>query len=459
MLRKIAAGTSAALVAAGLAVAPAAAAGLPGTPADPCAGRHLRHRRLGRRRHLGRRTQELGAPADRHANPRGAEQSALRRLRPWRARPDGGLRPPRRPTAWSAPAASPDVTPAPAPPPSEPAPSPDDRAGRAPASVRDGPSRSRGSDPPAPDRGRQPPPDRGRRGQPHRRRSGLDRRRPPPAGPRRLAGRAVDVDHRRAGTGPDDDDLALLVAGVDLPMDGPRRHVEEVARAGRRCRRRRRGRTPSGSSPRPRRSSTRSRRGGARPRSSPAVVRTNPAHIPSGVHRLLPGHARDRVARDPIPGRDVADRISRRPRPVRLSGGRARVVGRRGRVVGRRSRVVGRGRVPVGAGRSDPAGRGRSGLVRREARRSSGVSSEWRKMSLPFVLRSSATRVLAAESKATRPPPEPMFGLKLSPSPWVPSSATLTRVSVPVSRSKRKMSRLPLVSSATRLVAADQKAT
>ena len=37
MLRKIAAGTSAAVVAAALAVAPAAAAGLPRPPADPCA--------------------------------------------------------------------------------------------------------------------------------------------------------------------------------------------------------------------------------------------------------------------------------------------------------------------------------------------------------------------------------------------------------------------------------------
>src|SRR5947207_2624010 len=59
-----------------------------------------------------------------------------------------------------------------------------------------------------------------------------------------------------------------------------------------------------------------------------------------------------------------------------------------------------------------------------------GASSVWRKTSLPLDLWSSATSVLAAESKATSPPPAAMLGLKLSPSPWVPSSATLTRVTV-----------------------------
>src|SRR5581483_6204744 len=88
-----------------------------------------------------------------------------------------------------------------------------------------------------------------------------------------------------------------------------------------------------------------------------------------------------------------------------------------------------------------------------------GAFSVWRKMLLPFVLWSFDTSVLAAESKATSEPPPLTLGLKLSPSPWVPSSATLTRVTLFPSRSARKMSRLPLVSSGTRLSAPDQNVT
>ena len=191
----------------------------------------------------------------------------------------------------------------------------------------------------------------------------------------------------------------------------------------------------------------------------PAVVRTNPAHIPSvstACSRAMPGSGWPGTR---SPGRDMPDRFSR----THCRRGRCRRAGSNGRAA---------------AGSSDPA---EGSMIRRRVddpaatwsrraaepsspavpgprpsagwsdrtpgRRSSGVSSEWRKMSLPLVLRSSGTSVLAAESKATRPPPAPMLGLKLSPSPWVPSSATLTLTSVPLSRSKRKMSRFPLVSS------------
>ena len=123
MLRKIAAGTSAALVAAALAVAPAAAAGIPGAPDDPCAGTA---------------TCVTVAPAV-------ADFSAVKRGRsgpppvgtptpegPSSPPPDdagpggpGGGAPPSAPPLESAgPPPAPDITPVPPPPPIEPAPTP-----------------------------------------------------------------------------------------------------------------------------------------------------------------------------------------------------------------------------------------------------------------------------------------------------------------------------------------------
>ena len=70
------------------------------------------------------------------------------------------------------------------------------------------------------------------------------------------------------------------------------------------------------------------------------------------------------------------------------------------------------------------------------------------------------TRLAASEAKATVWPSPDSEGLKLSPSPGAePLSGTETSSVVPPARSRQKMSVLPLVSSSTRSLASDEKAT
>lgn len=45
-------------------------------------------------------------------------------------------------------------------------------------------------------------------------------------------GRTVDVRDRRAAPGPKHDEVALFIAGIVFPMDGPGRDINEVARPG-----------------------------------------------------------------------------------------------------------------------------------------------------------------------------------------------------------------------------------
>ncbi len=56
----------------------------------------------------------------------------------------------------------------------------------------------------------------------------------PPSPPRNDSPRrrTLDVEHRRAGAAPHDDDRGLLGGRVPLAVNGVRRHVQEVARAG-----------------------------------------------------------------------------------------------------------------------------------------------------------------------------------------------------------------------------------
>src|SRR5205814_757207 len=75
----------------------------------------------------------------------------------------------------------------------------------------------------------------------------------------------------------------------------------------------------------------------------------------------------------------------------------------------------------------------------------------------PFV--SPATRLLAVLWNATKRPSAERAGPALESFPWVPPEATLTRSVVPVCRSCTNTSVAPLVSPATRLVAALWKAT
>src|SRR3989344_139454 len=72
---------------------------------------------------------------------------------------------------------------------------------------------------------------------------------------------------------------------------------------------------------------------------------------------------------------------------------------------------------------------------------------------------SPATSVLASEKNATSRPSPDGAAHPLQPLPCVPSVATLTRVVAPVCRSRTKMSRWPLVSPATRVLASDWNAT
>lgn len=121
MLRKIAAGAGAAVVAAGLAIAPAAAAGLPGTPADPCAATatcvtavpavadfSAVKRRSSGPPPVGTPSPEVpSSPPPDVSGPGGAPPSA-----------------PPPPPESAAPPPAPDTTPVPAPPPIGPAPTP-----------------------------------------------------------------------------------------------------------------------------------------------------------------------------------------------------------------------------------------------------------------------------------------------------------------------------------------------
>ena len=86
-----------------------------------------------------------------------------------------------------------------------------------------------------------------------------------------------------------------------------------------------------------------------------------------------------------------------------------------------------------------------------------GGSRSWTKMSL-VALVSPATRLVARESKATKRPSPLMVARALKKSPWLPALSTLTLSVVPVWRSRTKMSKTPLVSPATRLVASESKA-
>src|SRR5439155_233563 len=72
---------------------------------------------------------------------------------------------------------------------------------------------------------------------------------------------------------------------------------------------------------------------------------------------------------------------------------------------------------------------------------------------------SPATRLGEAEQKATKRPSALTAGAPLPQLPWVPALSTLTRSVMPVCRSWTKTSAYPLVASATRLVAYDSKAT
>jgi hypothetical protein len=95
------------------------------------------------------------------------------------------------------------------------------------------------------------------------------------------------------------------------------------------------------------------------------------------------------------------------------------------------------------------------------ARVTAPVCRSWTKTSnAPFV--SPRTRLLATDSNATKRPSALIAGDSLPPSAWVPSEATLTRVVVPLCRSWTKMSEQAkgqgLVSPGTRLEAVDQKA-
>src|SRR5207244_1701178 len=92
------------------------------------------------------------------------------------------------------------------------------------------------------------------------------------------------------------------------------------------------------------------------------------------------------------------------------------------------------------------------------------VCRSWTNTSVaPFV--SPATRLVAKLTNATKRPSAESAGGKaklrrpLLPLPWVPSEATLTRSVVPVCRSWTNTSDTPLVSPATRSVAALSKAT
>ena len=86
------------------------------------------------------------------------------------------------------------------------------------------------------------------------------------------------------------------------------------------------------------------------------------------------------------------------------------------------------------------------------------LSRSWTKMSaLPLV--SPATRLLARDVNATKRPSALMASIPLLLFPWVPSLATLTRSVVSVTRSRTKTSNSSLVSPATRLLASELNAT
>ena len=127
MLRKIAAGASAAVVAAGLAVAPAVAAGLPDSPADPCAeaatcvtvvpavADFSAVKRNSGPPPVGTPTPEVPSSPPDDSGPGGPGPG-----------PGGGPSPfvPPPPLESAGPPPAPDITPVPAPPPMEPAPPP-----------------------------------------------------------------------------------------------------------------------------------------------------------------------------------------------------------------------------------------------------------------------------------------------------------------------------------------------
>src|SRR5205085_986013 len=72
---------------------------------------------------------------------------------------------------------------------------------------------------------------------------------------------------------------------------------------------------------------------------------------------------------------------------------------------------------------------------------------------------SPATRLLATESKATKRPSAEIAGRKVAPLPCAPCESTLTRLVLPVLRSRTKTSLTAFVSPATRLLADERKAT
>jgi hypothetical protein len=71
----------------------------------------------------------------------------------------------------------------------------------------------------------------------------------------------------------------------------------------------------------------------------------------------------------------------------------------------------------------------------------------------------SPPRLVAQDTNATRCPSPAREGLELAPLPCVPAWLSETRLVVPATRSRRKMSVVALVSLATRLVAVEAKAT
>lgn len=128
MLRKIAAGASAAVVAAGLAAAPAAATGFPGSPADPCSDVAQTERQgpcvtvvpfSAVKRNSG--PPAVGTPTPEVPSSPPSDGSGPG---PGDTAPPPASPPPSPPLESAGPPPAPDITPVPAPAPVEPAPTP-----------------------------------------------------------------------------------------------------------------------------------------------------------------------------------------------------------------------------------------------------------------------------------------------------------------------------------------------
>jgi len=119
MLRKIAVGTSAAVVAAALAVAPAAAAGLPGPPGDSCAEVATCVAVASPVAEFSAVKRGAGAPPVGTPSPEEPTSPP-----PDHSGPGGPPSAPPPPLESAGPPPAPDITPVPAPPPIEPAPTP-----------------------------------------------------------------------------------------------------------------------------------------------------------------------------------------------------------------------------------------------------------------------------------------------------------------------------------------------